>query len=451
MCRITSLLSCQSGRDAAEYDSLDKTAKMYKRTARLMKRTWMWSALALTLTKLPLLQWKPIACLGIECDAEESSNSSSTIPQSPRIYFIHVGKAGGTTLTRALMLDNTTVNGDNVAARAVRCTVSKRGKVDPDGNIMLKIGVGWKDAASVCYKHPPGASELTRRTLGVFHMQGAPYSNEEKAWLLHNTNLFLFTLRDPIERLVSTYYYHRNQFTSYYSLVSGFPQLDKFYSRCFPKGLDVMINDLRNGSNVECLTMGVKFLLGKISDGEEHSEFNYEYYWKYALDQRPNMTDGREHFKFNYEYYWNYALGQKPNRPVAVLRTEHLWEDVIHLDQVIGGTGNFSNVEGFKFSHGSEKYSEQQGADIGTSNTVFLCCLISREIEFYQLLILKASNLSDKQKRESLYDLLNRCHIETPSENVLKHPFSWRLFRQGEMCSDLLGNVVRYYGDPYSE
>ena len=277
---------------------------------------------------------------GMEYDVKETS--IITMPKNPRIFLIHVGKAGGTTLTRALMLDNTTASGGyNVAARAVKCIVDKESKSQFFSGLLSKRNVGsdgnisdWKEGISACYKHPPGISQLTRRTLGVFHMQGHPYSEEEQAWLLHNTNMFLFTVRNPIERLVSAYNYHRHQFESYYRLVGGFPQFAKFYAECFPTGLDSMIDDLRNGTSVECVTMGVKALLGKISDGGEHFEFNYEHYWKYAL-------------------------GQRPNHSVAVLRTEHVWEDVIHLDQDLGGTGNFSNLEGFKFSHGSEKPSRK--------------------------------------------------------------------------------------------
>ncbi|KAL3822046.1 hypothetical protein ACHAXA_007839 [Cyclostephanos tholiformis] len=361
------------------------------------------------------------------------------MPNSPRIYLIHVGKAGGTTLTRALMLDNTTAKLDpnykdeygrvilphNVAARSVQCMVKKARVATEmavaDVNITFKIHDNWIEGTSACYKHSPDASQLTRRTLGVYHMQGAPYSNEDKAWLLHNTNMFLFTVRDPIERLASAYNYHRHQFDSHYRLVGGFPQVAKFYEQCFPEGFDMMIDNLRNKNSAECFLMGVQSLLGKIGDGLDHFEFNYEHYLKYSL-------------------------GQRPNHPVAVLRTEHLWEDVIHLDQDLGGTGDFSNMEGFKFSHGSEKYTEELGTKIGTSNEVFLCCLIYREIEFYQLLILKALNLADKQKHESLNDLLNRCHIKTHEKDVLKHPFSWRAFRQGEMCSGLMGNS----SDPHS-
>ncbi len=44
---------------------------------------------------------------------------------------------------------------------------------------------------------------------------------------------------------------------------------------------------------------------------------------------------GPSHFKFNYEYYLKYILGQRPNHAVAVIRTEHMWDDVIHLDEII--------------------------------------------------------------------------------------------------------------------
>jgi hypothetical protein len=118
-----------------------------------------------------------------------------------------------------------------------------------------------------------------------------------------------------------------------------------------------------------------------------------------------------------------------------------MWEDVIHLDQVLGGTGNYGKMEGFKVTHGSENFTGAHSTDISTSNTVFLCCLISREIEVYQQMILKALNLDDEQKRETLNDLLGRCLTTSEEKDVLQHPFSWRAFRQGEICSDPLSNL----------
>jgi hypothetical protein len=152
------------------------------------------------------------------------------------------------------------------------------------------------------------------------------------------------------------------------------------------------------------------------------------------------LGSGGVHFEFNYEYYLKYTLGQRPNHSVAVIRTEHLWEDVILLDQILGGTGDFGMMEGFKFTHGSENFTTH-GNDISTLNRVFLCCLISREMEVYQQMILKALNLDDKQKRETLDKLLGRCLIKTPEKDLLQHPFSWTAFRQGQTCSGPLRNL----------
>jgi hypothetical protein len=76
------------------------------------------------------------------------------------------------------------------------------------------------------------------------------------------------------------------------------------------------------------------------------------------------------------------------------------------LDELLGGTGNFGTVQGMKITHrGSKKKAviETTGGNSSTllsdANTIFLCCLIARDIEVYQQLILKAWNLHDNQKR----------------------------------------------------
>jgi hypothetical protein len=63
-------------------------------------------------------------------------------------------------------------------------------------------------------------------------------------------------------------------------------------------------------------------------------------------------------------------------------------------------------------------------------------------MEAYQQMILKALNLDDKQKRDTLSNLLGRCLIKTPEKDMLKHPFSWTAFRQGETCSGPMRNLI---------
>ena len=73
-------------------------------------------------------------------------------------------------------------------------------------------------------------------------------------------------------------------------------------------------------TNEECSTIGVYALLGRISSCGNH-------------------------FQFNYEHYWEYAIGQSPDRSVAVVRMEHMWDDISRLDQHLGGTGNLEQCK----------------------------------------------------------------------------------------------------------
>ena len=55
-------------------------------------------------------------------------------------------------------------------------------------------------------------------------MWGGNYNKEEKEWMLNNSNVFLYTVRHPIDRLISTYNYHRD----YYSNATQFARYAKF-------------------------------------------------------------------------------------------------------------------------------------------------------------------------------------------------------------------------------
>jgi hypothetical protein len=161
-----------------------------------------------------------------------------------------------------------------------------------------------------------------------------------------------------------------------------------------------MVETLQNRV-VECSKIGVDALLGRIGSCGDHFEFNYEHYWKYSV-------------------------GQRPDHAIAVVRMEHMWDDIIQLDQLFGGTGNFGTYQEVKITHRSEKNAVFLSTDISDTNTIFLCCLIAREIEIYQQLILKAWNLDAIQKRKYILEL----------------PFSWKGFQLGATCRKSLGWFV---------
>jgi len=326
-------------------------------------------------------------------DTMKRNNNSSIVvryvaptvmPDHPRIYLIHVGKAGGTTLNRALGLSGT--------INSVKC--------------MVNNSLAGEDNSS-CYSHSPGASQLERLTLGYYHMWGFGLDDGERKWLLSNTNMFLFTVREPIDRLISAYNFHMQLFREG-NTDNEYPM---FYEECFPDGMDATVDALRHGTITEaCAKLGVEVLTGRKFHG------------------------GGRHFRFNYDHYKRKTIDVGPNHAVAVIRTERLWEDVIHLDRILGGTGNFGRRNGLKHSHGSENYTAPHSAYLSVPNTIFLCCLIYKDMEAYQHLILNAANLDDAQKRETLSHLLRRCQINATENDPANHPFQWRAFRQGLTC-----------------
>lgn len=298
--------------------------------------------------------------------------------------------------------------------REVQCfvnrTLSKSGPIQNDTSPVIA-----SVASTSCRRQfTPRASQLEKSIAGYFHMMGILLTPNERSWLMNNTNVFLFTVRDPIARLVSTYNYHRSGLKD----ATKFKFHDRFYKECFPDGLDDMVNVLRKNTKPTCTPLGMNALTGRTLQGG----------W---------------HFMYNYTHYKNYTMDQSPDHAVAVVRTEHLWDDIVHLDKLLGGSGNFGNKVGSKHTHGSENYTVSYDDDLSISNTMFLCCLIYKDLESYQIMILRALNLEYGQKLDVLNDLLNRCQVGGASEDtsdLVKDPFSWENFRRSEICHDSLGN-----------
>jgi hypothetical protein len=59
--------------------------------------------------------------------------------------------------------------------------------------------------------------------------------------------------------------------------------------------------------------------------------------------------------------------------------------------------GDFGRRNGLKHSHGSKNYTAPHSADLSVPNAIFLGCLISKDMESYQQLTLKAANLDGAQ------------------------------------------------------
>lgn len=328
------------------------------------------------------------------------NDSTIIFPTNPRIYFIHVGKTGGVTLQTIF---RTIPKSDTISCR------------------MNKSLNGNDD--STCYHPQANESQLSRHILTHFHMQtGAPKRTEEESkWLLNNTNVFLISVRDPIDRLISMYNYHRNMNYQILAQKRRIRPNSVWFFNCFSEeeGLDEVVNTLKNVSKVseQCKKIGLEVLLGRNFKGGAHFKLGYQFYKRYTMDSHP------------------------ATHAVAVIRMEHMFDDMSQLDRALGGTGDFPEARsgGWKYTHGSEKYHFPYISELSPSNTHLLCCLIYMEMEAYQAMILKAINLDHVQKRETLSTLLHHCHIQLGEEDDDDiGSFSWELFRHGPSCNSSL-------------
>lgn len=314
-----------------------------------------------------------------------------------RVYLIHIGKAGGETIMiNAFGIGQLGRNGD------IKCRMNKTINGEDD---------------DICYdqwlsNHPKAKdSQLSRHVIGFFHMHGFAQKKKERYWLQRNTNTFLFTARDPIDRLISAYNYHRRLKMN----ITKYPVYKTFYSECFPKTFNDMVTDIITVQNyTACKQLGLSVLRGDHVEG----------IW----------LDGGGHFQYNYKYYLNYSNSEWGiNHSVAVIRTEHMWNDIITLDLMFGGLGKF-DAEGSKFSHKSEKF--MNNTDISQSNVNFLCCFLHNEMEAYQIMILKAFNIKEAEKHETLSKLYHRCQIKIP-RNIPRKPFQWSEIQHSKSCTTL--------------
>ena len=111
-------------------------------------------------------------------------------PGQAKIYLVHVGKAGGKSLYSKLSTEK--------IRKAVSCRMASRSNgLAPRNGICL-----GPDRRSM--------PVLAQQTLGLFHMKAGLYKPKELAWLQRETNMLLFTVRDPIDRLVSAFNYHHH-------------------------------------------------------------------------------------------------------------------------------------------------------------------------------------------------------------------------------------------------
>jgi hypothetical protein len=289
----------------------------------------------------------------IDTHEETSLNTSNNevinsflIPNGTRFCFVHVGKTAGKT---------------------VACEFGH-----------MKYNKWYQ-----CLGYKPAPSALHDAYAGRTHM-GNNRCDKAAA--------FLFVMRNPLERFLSSYFYERRlrRYTCNQQLHGCFLSLEDFALHTIPP-----VNSTH--------PFGCRKLAWDVTTGKEpcvsHNAFGYSYYL-YRFQQMSRET-------------------QRPY--VLAIRSEHLAEDWDKLETGFGGevSGKLSGNVRFAHPPVSQNSTMKKTLDIvekerlsetGRKN---LCRALCYEIQVYKKILEMAENLAERQVRESLQEVIDSCPGET--------------------------------------
>lgn len=287
-----------------------------------------------------------------------SSSSSLLLPKTTRICLIHIGKTAGVRIRRE---------------------IGRLGKDKPDT--------------------PPSA--LKEHTVGFVHVM-LPWCTEG------SFDAYLYTLRNPLDRLVSWYFYEhpingggyiseaKRAFHRWGDNTNGcFRTLDEFARNAF------VPNDNATGKVADCQRLAFSVANGRIPCNA-HNAMGYAFYFKRMKEfssrrrrQNNNMTE-----------------------LMLAIRTEHLAEDWDKLEDALVAPNPRSVNGTIRFrtrSKNSRQNNNQTGPqELSEEGRLNLCAALCNEIQVYKQLLLDAVNLDELQVRQSLQEIVSSCPEETP-------------------------------------
>jgi len=335
------------------------------------------------------------------------------------IAFIHVGKAGGLTVRKNSGLRCRLFQAEQTEEEFQECIERK---FDPDDVLARKI------------KH-------------YFHMVlRRPYE-------LQQATSYLFVLRNPVDRIISTFRYSHPANCNNRTIMRGQPEpwgcqnLKRYrkrgtheyriFTKCFPSAdMEVFAQSIMSpfppDSVYDHATIplagqeDVSELQEQLEEEEEttasesriapedvakRGEMCRSLAHRLVRGKRMGLKMSSPHMFYNYEYYMNATVWTYPDKEVFGIRTEHEWDDLQSLDVALGGSGNFNRKR--SYSHGSEHYKP---SPLTAQAYQKLCCVLHDEIQRYQELLDLAVNLNDTAKNDARESIRYKCGITTSLE-----------------------------------
>ena len=309
------------------------------------------------------------------------------------LIFVHVGKAAGETIQWRIKLS---------------CKL-RRSKVLKDECIRQFAGE---------------ESSLSKATIGYLHCDKLRPRES-----IYNATTFMFSLRNPVDRIVSWYQYmHPNN--CFADRPSAACNLKKdsnpwgiaFYRNCFPD-----VNDFARSVGKELIVQGINCSalalqtvwgegpagttseLRKVVQGSKRLFTVFLTYVSFLpwFDKGPS-----NHMHYNYAYYINRTIAKYPGRKILAVRQEFLWDDLRTVEFFLGGDPRHPfQAEGPTITHGSERFRYR--ANLDPTLISRLCCSIPKEIKAYTLLIELSMNLGVTEKSTSLNALFRGCRASS--------------------------------------
>jgi Sulfotransferase family len=326
-----------------------------------------------------------------------------------KILFVHVGKAGGETIKQIT----------RVGCQSMR-NPQRRNE---------------------CLQKLP-SSHLSNHIYGYYHcykiytlpkLNTSPKKNKTTESLF---NTYLFSVRHPVERIQSWYnYVHPNYCSTHYNIENNTTKtkssnksglsceasyqvkrdptgfVGTFFVSCFPTinawadaiqqskrfGIDEAMDQSslpRYAFKNECFRLARDSIIGKLDR------------------QTASMAT---HLIANYRHYINHTINQHPQNDIAVVRTNHLWNDLQNLDRIqFKGTGQFGTMAGTAYTHGIDpKLSISNETAIRTNSIQVFCCALLNEMHIYRYLVLNAINLVDADKYQTMEHAIEYCGYKT--------------------------------------
>jgi Sulfotransferase family len=272
-----------------------------------------------------------------------------------KVGFVHVGKAAGSTVETAF---------DPLSCHRVfrRANGKVRGPTEKE--------------LAACYqqKHRDD-SPFSDQVALQLHLGNPPLLMPQ----IKNFTTFMFTVRNPITRMISAFnYLHPNNTESTYAK-QQFPEKTTFYKRCFPKVQDLFqaVDSIYYPKNP---AQTIDYNVYKPPINVQSSTYCQYLALAILRAELPELRKVNVHLFHNYRYYWKYTGQKFPKKEILALRTEHMWQDIIDLDVATGGSGKFKYKGSVQRANPVPKTKTSKA----TREYQSMCCVLWEELDLFQ-------------------------------------------------------------------